>query len=192
VTAARAAGIGVVELLVGTALGLVVLSLLTALVGVGGRLLLASGARGEVEDTVQIALEALLFDARRAGYDPGAAGIEPLTEARADRVTFQADLDANGAVDFTSEETTSHACPPGTGRLSRIIGRQSLPLADGVTRCAFGYLGVDGAPLPLPPGGLDATGRAAVTAVTLDLTLAASGLHDPTDRRTVVALRRRP
>ena len=67
-------GTGLAELLVGTALGLVVLSLLTFAVATGSRLLAACGARGEAEDTAHLALEAFAFDARRAGYDPAAAG----------------------------------------------------------------------------------------------------------------------
>jgi hypothetical protein len=188
----RPEGSGLVELLVATTLALAVLSFLTAALGVGGRLLLAAAARGEVEDTVQLALEAFLFDARRAGYDPTASGVEALVEARADRVGFQADLDANGVVDPNSEEHVVHACALASARLSRLVGRQSLPLADGLRRCAFSYLDADGAPLALPPTGLDATARAAVRAVALDLALVAPGLHGAAERRTVVALRRAP
>jgi len=70
-----------VELLVGTALALVVLSALTAAVGTGARLLLACGARGEAEDTAQLALEALTFDVRRAGWDPAASGLVAVRKA---------------------------------------------------------------------------------------------------------------
>src|SRR5689334_1490214 len=120
----RARGTGLVDLLVGTALALAVLSVLTAAVGTGARVLVAGGARGEAEDTAQLAVEAFTFDARRAGWDPRAVGIAPLVEATPSRVTFTADLDANGAVDASSEEKTAHVCTAGVGRLSRIIGRQ--------------------------------------------------------------------
>ncbi len=122
-----------VELLVGTALALVVLSALTAAVGTGARLLLACGARGEAEDTAQLALEALTFDVRRAGWDPAASGLVAVREADVDRLVLTADLDGDGAVDDTSEETTAYVCLASARRLSRLVGRQSMPLADGVT-----------------------------------------------------------
>lgn len=184
----RSRGSGLLELLVGAALALVVLGALTAAVASGARLLVATGARGEAEDTIQLAVEALTFDARRAGFDPALGRIAALTEALADRLTFTADLDGNGVVDTASEETTAYVCR--AGRLSRLIGRQSLPLADGLSRCAFSYY-LDGAgvPVPVPPGGLDAATRARVRAVALDLTLLAPRLHGPTLRRALVALR---
>jgi len=181
-------GSGLVELLVGVALALVVLSAFTAAMGTGGRLLLTGSARGEAEDTAQLALEAFVFDARRAGYDPAAAGIASLAEAVVDRVTFSADLDGDGAVDPASEETTAHVCATG-GRLSRIIGRQSLPLADGVTRCGFRYLDAAGAPIAVPAAGLDAAARARVRAVALDLALLPAALRGRAERGVMVALR---
>jgi hypothetical protein len=190
VTRRTARGIGVVDLLVGTALALAVLSVLTAAVGTGVRVLVAGSARGEAEDTAQLAVEAFTFDARRAGWDPRGAGIAALIEATPSRVTFTADLDGNGSVDATSEDTTAHACTTGIGRLSRIIGRQSLPLADGVSRCAFRYLDAAGAAIPVPPAGLAPAALAGVRAVALDLTLIPTGLRGRADRTVLVALRR--
>jgi len=181
-------GFGLLDLLVGMALGLVVLGAITAAVGTGGRLLRNASARGEGEDTTQMAVEALTFDVRRAGYDPRATGVTPITEAVADRVALAADLDADGAVDPDSEETTAYICRG--GRLSRIIGRQSLPLADGITSCAFRYLDEHGTALSLPAAGLDAAARARVRAVAFDVTLLPSGLAGASRRTVVVALRR--
>jgi len=186
----RTRGTGLVDLLVGTALALAVLSVLTAAVGTGARVLVAGGARGEAEDTAQLAVEAFTFDARRAGWDPRAVGIAPLVEATPSRVTFTADLDANGAVDASSEEKTAHVCTAGVGRLSRIIGRQSLPLADGLSRCAFRYLDATGTAIAVPAAGLSPTALAGVRAVALDLTLLPSGLRGRADRTVLVALRR--
>ena len=185
-------GSSLIDLLVGTALGLGVLSLLTAAVAGGGRLLGAAGARGEAEDTAQLVTEALAFDVRRAGFDPTAAGVAAVVEARADRLVLAADLDGDGSVDPESQETTAYVCAPASRRLSRIIGRQSMPLADGVLRCALGYLDAGGAPLPPPADGLDAAARARVRAVTLDLALAPTALASATARTVTVALRTRP
>jgi hypothetical protein len=180
-------GAGLVEVVVATALGLLVLSVLTLVIGVGGRVLAACGARGEAEDTAQLAIEAFTFDARRAGFDPTAAGIDALAEARPDRIAFLADLDASGSVDTSSEESMAHVCV--AGQLSRIIGRQSLPLADHVTRCAFHYFDRDGVEIVAPPAGLDAAGRRTVRAVALDLALRPARLRGESARTILVALR---
>jgi hypothetical protein len=182
-------GATLVDVLVGTTLGLALLSALTAGIGSGGRLLATASARGEADDTVHLAVEALTFDVRRAGYDPTGAGIAPLAEARTDRIVLAADLDADGAVDAGSQEVTSYVCALGTRRLSRILGTQSLPLADGVTRCAFAYLDADGTLLAVPAGGLDAGARARVRAIRLDLTLHGARMRAASERSVLVALR---
>jgi len=182
-------GIGIVELLVGTLLALLVLGALTAAVAVGARLVVAGGARGEAEDTAQLAVEAFTFDGRRAGYDPSAAGIEAIVQARPDGVTFGADLDGDGVVDATSEEQTAYACSAANQRLSRIIGRQSLPLADGVTACALRFFDTTSTAMAVPAAGLGTADRARIRAVALDLTLVPTALHGATARTVLVALR---
>jgi Tfp pilus assembly protein PilW len=190
--ARRTRGTSLVELLVGAALALIVLSALTAAVAAGARLLVACGARGEAEDTAQLALEAFAFDVRRAGWDPAASGLAAVSEAAADRLALAADLDGDGAVDDTSEETTAYVCSTSTRRLSRLVGRQSLPLADGVTGCAFRYLDRQGAPMAVPAGGLDAAARTRIGAVALDLVLLPNGLAGRSERSLAIALRRGP
>ena len=76
-----------------------------------------------------------------------------MLEASATRLRLQADLDGDGAIDATSEELTTIACDLAGRRLSRIIGTQSLPLANGVVACALAYADASGTPLPIPPGG---------------------------------------
>ena len=188
----RARGTGLVELLVGAALALLVLSALTAAVATGARLLVACGARGEAEDTAQLALEALGFDVRRAGWDPAASGLAAVREAGADRLVLAADLDGDGAVDDTSEETTAYVCLASASRLSRLVGRQSMPLADGVTGCGFRYLDRDGVPMAIPAGGLGAAARARIAAVALDLVLLPNGLAGRAERSILIALRTAP
>ncbi len=185
----RALGFSVVELLVGTALGLIAVAALTAAVGAGGRLLISAGARGEAEDTVELALEAFSFDARRAGYDPAASGVTALELAQGDRVTFDADLDGDGTVDAGTEERVSYLCNAGTGRLSRVVGRQSMPLAEGVSACGLRYL--DGSGAPVGPSGraLTAAERLAVRSLAIDLVLRPAGLTAPAARSVTIALR---
>ena len=182
-------GTTLVELLVGTALGLAVLGFLTAAVAVAGRMLVASGTRAESEDTAQLAMEALLFDLRRAGWDPVAAGHAALVEARGDGLALAADLDGDGAVAVDSEESVAWRCVLASRRLSRLVGRQSLPLAEHVTGCAFRYLDADGGPVAAP---VTAANLPRVRAVELALRLEPPGLSHPTSRSLLAALRTTP
>jgi hypothetical protein len=99
-------GTSLVEVLVGTALALVVLSVLTAAVGLGGRLVVFAGARGEAEDTAQLAIKR--SPSTRVVPDGiGRSRRRPGRQADAGQLTFAADLDGDGAVDAASEETTA-------------------------------------------------------------------------------------
>src|SRR4030095_7100626 len=71
----RVRGTTLVELIVGTGLGLLVLGACVGALAGAGRLLAAVGGRAEAEDTAQLAVEAFRFDVRRAGFDPAAAGV---------------------------------------------------------------------------------------------------------------------
>jgi len=138
-----------------------------------------------------VAPAALLFDAGQARWDPAAAGVEALAVVLAARLVVTADLDGDRNVDTGSEEQVSYVCNAATSRLSRVVGRQSLPLADGVSRCIFRYFDAQGTALAVPPAGLGAAERARVCSIALDLALQPPGLHSPAARRLQVALRTR-
>jgi prepilin-type N-terminal cleavage/methylation domain-containing protein len=185
-------GFTLVELVVGLALGLVALAILVAAFAAGVRLLVLSGARVEATDAVVIAAESFQFDVRRAGWDPAGASVEPLVDARADRVTLHADLDGDGAVDPSSEEVTSYVCSAGPPRLSRIIGAQSMPVAGDVTACELRYADAAGVPVVPGPDGLSADERRAVRRIALDLGVRSGAITASASRSTTVALRSTP
>jgi Tfp pilus assembly protein PilW len=185
-------GTTVVELLLAAGMGLLVLSALAGALASGARALVRSGARAEASGTSALAVEAFLFDVRRAGHDATGGGIVAVTEARADRVTLQADLDADGVVDATSAEQATWACNAGTARLSRVLGAQSMPVADRVSRCGFTYLDAAGAPLTPPLGGLTAMQRTQVAIVALDLAVVPRGGGSAIERTLAVALWSQP
>jgi Tfp pilus assembly protein PilW len=187
----RRSGFTLVELMVGLALGLLVVAVLVAATAAGTRLLARAAVRAEGEDTAQLGVEAFVFDVRRAGYDPTGAGVAPLVLATDARLTIEADLDQDGAVDPSSEEHTTWVCDPSARKLSRVVGAQSLPLADGVAACALSYADGAGTPLPAGGAGLDAAARGRVRRIVLDLTLLPPGARAPTTRRVSVALRGR-
>ena len=185
-------GFSLLELLVALALGLAVAVAAVSAIATALRHVTRLALRAEVDDLVAMSLEAFTLDVRRAGFDPRAAGIEAVVEATAARLRLQADLDGDGAIDATSEESTTIACDVAGGRISRIIGAQSLPLANGVTICALSYADETGTSVPVPPGGLDATARRRVRRTTLDLGLLPPTSAVPATRAATVALRSTP
>src|SRR5256712_12384623 len=58
-----------------------------------------------------------------------------------------------------ADERAPARCLANARRLSRLVGRQSMPLADGVTGCGFRYLDREGAPMAIPAGGPAAAPR---------------------------------
>jgi hypothetical protein len=187
----RPRGTSPIEALLAASVGLLMLTALTAALAGGARALVRGGARAEASDTSGLATEAFLFDVRRAGHDAAGITVTPVTLARPDRVTLEADLDGNGIVDGGSAERVSWVCSTSTRRLSRILGAQSMPVADGVIGCGFSYLDGGAAALAAPPGGLDAAGRAQIALIVLDLRLAPRGGGRPIERSLAVAVRSR-
>jgi Tfp pilus assembly protein PilW len=188
----RERGTTLLELLVALGLG-VALTLAAVSASAGAlRLVARTAVRLEADDVVQLAVEAFLFDVRRAGFDPRAVGVEAVAVATPARVVLQADLDGDGLLDAGSEEVTAYACDLPGRRLSRILGAQSLPLANDVVGCALAYSDDAGAAIPAPASGLDAVTRGRVRLVTLDVALRPAGVVAASARRTSVALRVRP
>jgi Tfp pilus assembly protein PilW len=186
-----ARGVTLIELVVGMGIALLVLGACVGALAASARLVAAVGGRAEVEDTAQLAAEAFRFDARRAGFDPAASGLEALAGALPDQLTLQADLDADGVVDTASEEVTRWLCATGPPRLSRIIGAQSLPVAAPVSRCELHYLDAAGGEL-LAAGGLDAASRARVRRIVLEFAVDPASGGAAASRTVEVAMRRAP
>jgi hypothetical protein len=180
------------EVVVGLAIGSAITIAAVTSLAVGLRVLPGLALRLESDDIAAQAAEALTFDVRRAGFDPRGTGIDAVTEATADRLALQADLDGDGTIDVASEEATTYACDVAGRRFSRILGGQSLPLAHGVTGCSLRFHDRDGLELVPLPGGLDATARAALRLVTLDLAMIGGGVLAPTTLQTSIALRGQP
>jgi len=167
----RSVGMTLVELVAGLGLAVAVGVVGVAAIAAAVRLLVDLALRVEVDDIASQALDAFTFDVRRAGFDPRASAVETVVDATPARLELHADLDGDGAIDAASEEVTVWACDLVGGRLSRILGSQSLPLANDVVACAFGYVDASGTVLPAPAAGLDAATRRRIRSVTLDLAL---------------------
>jgi Tfp pilus assembly protein PilW len=184
-------GSSAIEALIAAAIGLLVLCAVSAALAGGARALVRGGARAEASDTAALATEAFLFDVRRAGHDPAAVNVTAVTLARTDRMVIESDLDGSGGVDPSSAERVTWICNASTQKLSRVLGAQSLPLADGAVGCAFSYLDGTGTALVPPSTGLDASDRARIALVILDLRLRPRGGGGHVARSLAVALRGR-
>ena len=168
-----AAGMTLVELLVGMVLGLAGAAAMTALLRVGTAAWERAGASAEVAIEVAGAVDQLTRDVRVAGYDPAATGFTALPITASDRLELAADLDGNGSIDPDSEERIGYRWSAASGSLSRLVGRQSLPILSDVAPGGFrlAYFDRDGARLdPTDP----ATG-VATRVVTVELATATHG-----------------
>ena len=183
----RRRGSGLLELLLAILLGSAALTALAGIVAPAGRYLQRAGLRAESSDTIQLATEALLFDIRRAGFDPRGVGVARLPDASSEMLLVEADLDGDGVIDDRSAERVRYRCDTSRGRLSRIVGRQSMPLATGLTSCAFSYLDARALPVTGSPAGLDAADRARVRAVTMTIAGTHTGGTASTTRQLTVA-----
>jgi Tfp pilus assembly protein PilW len=129
--AAHVKGTTLLELVVASGLGLLVLGALVAAVAAAGRVTTAIGARAEAEDTAQLAVEAFRFDVRRAGFDPAAVGVEPLTAALTDQLALQADLDGDGTVGIELAIGAGGLAPADRARVRRVTLDLAVALPGG-------------------------------------------------------------
>src|SRR5690606_19876710 len=108
-------GLALVELLVATLLGGLVLACAIALLRHHGRIALfgqsAIGAAGTAAWAAQIAAR----DVALAGADPMRTGLPALLEASAERLVVQADRNGDGAIDPSSAERLTLAWSPASG-----------------------------------------------------------------------------
>lgn len=159
-------GFTLVELLVGTALGLVAAAAMTALVRVGVAAWERAGTQAERALEIAAAADQLARDLRVAGYDPAGAGLSALTLTADDRIEITADLDGDGVIDPTSEERIGYRVATSSRSLQRVVGVQTLPILADVGAFALAYRDADG--VALDPA---ATATAAATrVVTFSLT----------------------
>jgi Tfp pilus assembly protein PilW len=126
--ARSAAGLTLVELLVGLGLVLAAAAILATLARTTLGAWRRAAAHAAATDEALGALEHLTRDLRVAGYDPLGRGVGGLVNAAADRVTITADLDGDGRIDARSAEHVAYQRARGSGDLLRVVGRQALPI----------------------------------------------------------------
>ncbi len=150
--------------------------------------------RALAQQTARLVLELMSRDLRRAGFDPTGAGLEPILAAGDHVLRIQADDDGSGAVDDRSEELVAYAFQPRDGTLSRVVGRQSMPIASGLPAdgCRLAFLDAAGGALVDEGAGLDGDERAAIRRVRLRVIVRDTTETILADATGEVALRNRP
>jgi Tfp pilus assembly protein PilW len=143
---------------------------------------------------LRLVIDVLSRDVRDAGFDARGHAVEPAAVATSTMLVLQRDLDGDGSIDGASQELVTYAFRPETGVLSRIVGRQSMPLASQLPADGFrlSYAGDAGAALAPNGDALDAEERRRLRRIDVSLTF-----RDPAGRplagaTTAVALRNMP
>lgn len=135
-------GLTLAELLVTVAVTGLLLAAVGTLFLAGQRAYAVGAARVEAQQSARVALERMAKELREAGYDPTGAGLAAIVLAEPERVTFQRDLDGDGAVDPTRERVTYLL--RGTV-LRRDAGGGAQPIIEGVRGLRLEYFDREGA-----------------------------------------------
>lgn len=127
----------------------------------------------DLQSSARAIVDVFARDVRRAGMDPKCSkAVEALVEASPSVLRFQADLNANGALDASSEDLVYRLA--GGARVERGQGPTVEPLLEGVdlTGSRIRYFDGGGNEI-LGPSGLTAAQRAQVRRVRLELAVRA-------------------
>ena len=164
-------GSTLVELLVASALGLVVVLAGVQLLKTHAALALQVQADLGASSGAAWALRAALRDVKRAGADPLQRGLDAVAMARSDAVSVHRDADADGVIDPRSEETVGYLWNRRAGgRVSRRVGTQSMTIVSQVPEGGLRLRYFDGEGRELPAtADLDDAERARVRRVEVDL-----------------------
>jgi type II secretory pathway component PulJ len=190
----RAAGFSLAELLVASFIASIVLTSLVAFAAAQSRFFRRAEERLTANQTVRLVLDVISRDLRQAGFDAHGTAVEPVLAASSTVLVLQQDDDGDGIVDTSSREVITYAFEPTMNTLSRIVGRQSMPLATGLPADGFRLSYIDTAGAALDPGasGLDATDRAAIHRVRVELLARAASGEPLAGVVSDVTLRNRP
>ncbi len=190
----RVDGFSLPELLTGTLIMSLAVTGLVSFAATQSRAFARADRRITASQDVRLALEVMSRDIRQAGFDAIGRAVEPLPVAGATQLTLQQDGDEDGMVDVASDELITYVFRPDDGTLSRIVGRQSMPLLSGLPADGVRLHYADAHGMPLGRGGaaLDDGERRAIHRI--DIALLVRDAHgEPLGGAvTRVVLRNRP
>jgi Tfp pilus assembly protein PilW len=162
-----AAGLTLVEMLVGIAIAMLACAALATLARSTLTAWRNAGAHAEAVGEALAALDHLTRDLRGGGYDPLAHGGVGLTAIAADEVTITADLDGDGSVDETSAEHVTYRRAESSDDLLRVVGRQAMPILGGLAPGGLRLQYHDAEGHALDPAGAGSAAAARTVAIEL-------------------------
>ena len=130
-------GFGTVEVLVASAVGLLIVAGFIAFNHFQLHALQDQVSQIEIQTADRNIIDLFAREVRRAGADPTCAkNVTGILEASASSIRIQADLNGNGAVDNTNNEDVTYRYNSATNALER--------LANGTTEVLISFVGIDG------------------------------------------------
>lgn len=184
-----ARGSSLMDVLVGTALGLVTLASLLGFYRFQLFALRNQSAQVEVQTAARNILNLMVGDLRRAAANPTCvSNFEGVAEAFADRIRVRSDLNANGVIDAAGEDI-AYKFDRTAKTLTRTAGGITEELSDtnfGAADFRLRYFDGNGTELTPGASGLTQTQRAQVRRIRLSLTLERRSI-DPRNNQTLTA-----
>lgn len=190
----RDGGFSLPELLAATLIAALTMTALVNFTVVQSRAFARADTRLAASQDMRLVLDVISRDIRQAGFDAHGLAVEPIVAAGAMRLVLQRDDDEDGVLDSSGRERIGYLFRPGVGTLSRMVGRQSMPLASNLPPDGFRLAYVDRAGATLRTDGvdLDPAEREAVRRIDVTLITRDTDGAPLTSITTGVALRNLP
>lgn len=147
----RRGGFSLIELLVAMAVSLVILGAMYSVFIGQNRTFSNQESIVDVQQSVRAGMDMIVREVGMAGYDPVRVNVDSNTANNFNGVTvnalqlqIKADLNGNGVIDTSNEETVVYAFDAANKRITRTIGSDTQPFVENVESFTFEYLDGDG------------------------------------------------
>ena len=147
----RRGGFSLIELLVAMAVSLVILGAMYSVFIGQNRTFSNQESIVDVQQSVRAGMDMIVREVGMAGYDPVRVNVDSSTANNFNGVTvnalqlqIKADLNGNGVIDTSNEETIVYAFDAANKRITRTIGSDTQPFVENVESFTFAYLDGDG------------------------------------------------
>ena len=147
----RRGGFSLVELMVAMVISLVVLGATYSVFIGQNRTFSNQESIVEMQQNTRAAMDMMAREIGMAGYDPVRVNFDSNTAnnfigvtVNASQLQIKADLNSDGVIDTSNEETIVYAFDATNKRITRTIGSDTQPFAENVESFTFAYLDGDG------------------------------------------------
>ncbi len=130
-------GFTIVELLVGLAIGLILLGVAVKIFLVQQRAYSVQEQLSEMQQNIRAAMDMIVKESKMAGYNPTGASFNGITYDTS-QLRILADIDGNGTTTGTNEDIT-YTYDAGNLQIERDTGGGGQPLAENITEFTFSY-----------------------------------------------------